>query len=124
MLVLPIPEREFDLYALALPQGPNFEPYVVVSGWKCDNSRSVGAVLLNHETGDHSIRVFRRRIDHCFVTTSSKSGYNSHEEALAELTAAMRPGEEAESIPPGRKKRRPLLPAKAKNISKTFELLT
>ncbi len=29
MLVVPIPEREFNLYALSLPEGPNFDPYVV-----------------------------------------------------------------------------------------------
>lgn len=124
MLVVPIPEREFNLYALSLPEGPNFDPYFVISGWKCDNARSVGGVLLDHGTGDYGIRVFRRRIDHCFVVTSSKSGFKSHEAALVELTAALRPGEEAEPIPPGSKKRRPLLPAKVKNISKTFKLLT
>ena len=45
MLVVPIPEREFNLYALSLPEGPNFDPHVVVSGWKCDNARSVGGAL-------------------------------------------------------------------------------
>ena len=124
MSLVPIPEREFDLYALALPTGPNFEPYVVVSGWKCDDARSVGGVLLNHDSGDFAIRAFRRRVDHCFVVTSTKSGFASHEAALAELTSAMRPGEEPESIPPGKKKRRPLLPAKVKNIGNTFKLLT
>jgi hypothetical protein len=44
MLVAPIPEREFDLYAQSLPEGPNFDPYVVVSGWKCDNGCSVAAI--------------------------------------------------------------------------------
>jgi len=108
MSVVPIPEREFNLYALALPEGPNFEPYVVVSGWQCDNARSVGGVLLDHDTGDFAVRVFRRRVDHYFVVTSSKSGFDSHEAALLELTAAMRPGEPPESIRPGIKKRPPL----------------
>lgn len=124
MQVVPIPEREFNLYALALPEGPNFDPYVVVSGWKCDNASGVGGVLLNHDTGDFAIRAFRRRVDHCFVVTSSKTGFDSHDAALIELTAAMRPGEQPEPIPPGRKKRTPLLPVKAKNVSKTFKLLT
>jgi hypothetical protein len=124
MPVAPIPEREFDLYALGLPRGPNFEPYVVVSGWKCDNSRSVGGVLLNHDTEDFGIHVFRRRTDHCFVTVTSKFGFSSEEAALVELKAAMRPGESGEQVPPGTKKRRPLLPATAKKISETFTLLT
>ena len=55
MLVVPVSEREFNLYALALHQGPNFEPYVVVSGWKCDKSMSVGGVLLNHDTRDFEL---------------------------------------------------------------------
>jgi hypothetical protein len=124
MLVAPIPEREFNLYALALPQGPNFEPYVVVSGWKCDNARSIDAVLLNHGTGDFGIRVFRRRIDHCFVTVASKFGFVSQDAALVELTAAMSPGAPEEAIPPGVRKRRPLLLATAKNANDRFKLLT
>src|SRR6267143_1050560 len=62
MLVVRISEREFNLYALALPHGPNFDPYVPVSGWKCDKSRGVGGVLFNHVTGDFGIKfksVFR-----------------------------------------------------------------
>ena len=123
MLVVPIPEREFNLYALSLPEGPNFDPYVVVSGWKCDNARSVGGVLLDHDTGVYGIAVFRRRIDHCFVATSSKSGFKSYDAALIELTAAMRPGEQAEPVPPGSKKRPFLL--KANNgAGDHFKLLT
>jgi len=63
MLVVPIPEREFNLYALALPEGPNFEPYVVVSGRKCDNAMSVGGVLLNHDSRDFGFTAFRRQIE-------------------------------------------------------------
>jgi hypothetical protein len=58
---------------------------VIVSGWKCDNARSVGGVLLNHDTGDFAIRAFRRRIDLCFVVTPSKAGFVSHDAALIEL---------------------------------------
>src|SRR5260370_41202841 len=32
MLIVPIPEREFNLYGLSLPEGPNFEPYVTYRG--------------------------------------------------------------------------------------------
>lgn len=124
MLILPIPEREFNLYALALPCGPNFDPYVVISGWKCDKSRGVGGVLLNHDTGDFGIIAFRRRVDHCFVIVANKFGFTSQDAALVELSTALRPGEPEEEIPPGSKKRRPLLPAAAKNINGTFKLLT
>jgi hypothetical protein len=82
MLVVPIPERKFNLYALALPEGLNFEPYVVVSGWKCDNAVSVGGVLLNHDNRDFGFTAFRRQIDHRFVVTSTKFGFKSSETAL------------------------------------------
>ncbi len=81
-------------------------------------------MLLNHGTGDFGIVAFRRRVDHCLVTVASKFGFSSQDAALVDLTAAMRPGEPEEPIPPGSKKRRPLLPAVAKNINKTFKLLT
>ena len=87
MLVVPIPEREFNLYALSLPEGPNFDPFVVVSGWKCDNAQSVGGVLRNYESGEFAIRVFRRRIDLCFAITASNFGFKSHDDALAALSA-------------------------------------
>jgi hypothetical protein len=33
MLIVPITQREFDLYALSLPCGPNFDPLVFHSAW-------------------------------------------------------------------------------------------
>ena len=123
MLVVPIPEREFNFYGLALPEGPNFDPYVVVSGWKCDNARSVGGVLLDHATGDFAVRVFRRRVDHCFVLTSCKAGFSSHDAALLELAAAMRPGAPPESMLPGVKKRPLLLETEKRKLGENFKLL-
>jgi hypothetical protein len=124
MLVLSIPEREFNLYALALPEGPNFEPYVVVSGWKCDKAMSVGGVLLDHDTRDFGFIAFRRQIDYRFVVTSTGFGFQSGETALMELTAAMRPGEPAEALRPGVKKRRLLLKTDDREIGENFKLLT
>jgi len=80
-------------------------------------------VLLDHVTGDFAARVFRRRIDHCFVITSSKSGFNSHDAALIELTAAIRPGDLPESIPSGIKKRPRLLDTGKRKLGKNFKLL-
>jgi hypothetical protein len=81
-------------------------------------------VLLNRDTGDFGIVAVRRRVDHCFVTVANKFGFSSQDAALVEPTEAMGPGKPEEPIPPGSKKRRPLLPATAKNINATFKLLT
>jgi hypothetical protein len=48
-----------------------------VSGWKRDKFQRTGGVLFNHAAGDFGILVFRRRIDHCFVTVASKFGFKS-----------------------------------------------
>lgn len=124
MSIVPIPEREFNLYDLSLPQGPNFEPNVVVSGWKCDNALSIGGVLLNHDSHDFAFIAFRQQIDHRFIVTSRKFGFKSSETALVELTAALRQGEPAEPLQPGVKKRRLLLKTEGREIGQNFKLLT
>src|SRR5262249_28031427 len=92
-------------------------------GWKCDNARSVGGVLLDHDTGEFGFQVFRRRVDHRFVMTASGSGLKSENTALNEMMAALRPGEQAEPLPPGSKKR-PLLVNGNKQVGENFKLLT
>jgi hypothetical protein len=64
MLVVPLSEREFNLYALTLPKGPNFDPFVFRSGWKSEGDGSVGAVLIDPEAeqfgilvGDRSLKI-------------------------------------------------------------------
>jgi hypothetical protein len=66
-----------------------------------------GGDLLDHDTGDFGFRIFRRRIDHYFVVTYSKAGLDSHD--AVELNAAMSPGKVAEPLPPGVKRRQPLI---------------
>src|SRR5258708_38374611 len=60
----------------------------------------------------------------CFVLTWNKSGLRNHDAALAELTGKLRPGEDAEPLPPGKKKRRPLLRGATKEPGEHFKLLT
>jgi hypothetical protein len=78
MLVVPISGREFNLYALSLPTGPNFGPVLFKSGWKSRDGRSVGALLVNPYAQTFEIVVLRRRTDHCFVRTWNKSGLQNH----------------------------------------------
>jgi hypothetical protein len=49
MTVVPLTQREFELYALSLPRGPNFGPLVVRSAWKAENANSIGVVLVRFE---------------------------------------------------------------------------
>lgn len=58
---IPITEREFDIYALSLPRGPNFDPLVVHSAWKARSGRSVGAVLFDSQKQDFGIVILSRK---------------------------------------------------------------
>src|SRR5262249_32725476 len=77
MLIVPISEREFNLYALSLPAGPNFGPVIYRSGWKSQDGRSAGALFFDPNRQKFEIVVLRRRTDHCFVPTCSKMGWRA-----------------------------------------------
>ena len=122
--VIPITEREFDLYALSLPRGPNFDPLVLHSAWKSRDRRSVGAVLFDPQKQDFGIVTLRRQIDHRFVVTHQHQGLRTPYDAKRDLVAAMRPGEPAEPLPSGEKRRPQLLKVGRKEIDDRFKLLT
>jgi hypothetical protein len=121
--MVPISEREFDIYALSLPKGPNFGPVIFYSGWKGKDGRSAGAIFFEPDTKEFSVVALRRRVDHCFVLTCDKPGFQSADTAMAELTVAVRSGEAAEPVPPGKKKRSPLLRPTSKKVGEHFKLL-
>lgn len=124
MLLVPISEREFALYALSLPTGPNFGPVIFRAGWKSQDGRAASAMFFAPEHRIFNVVVLRRRTDCCFVPTQSIGGFASEGEALEILTAALRPGEALEPVPPGVKKRSPLLKAAGKKPGEHFKLLT
>ena len=124
MLVVPISEREFDLYALSLPHGPNYDPFVIRSGWKSCDNRCVGVLLNDPNKGDIRVLVLRRQVDHRFVVTHQRAGLLSEDAALNELLAAMRPDDPPEQIPPGVKRRQLLFQPGSRPIGGYFKLLT
>jgi hypothetical protein len=123
-MIQPISEREFCIYALSLPTGSNFDHRVFQSCWKTKGGASVGALLFNLDSHEFDLLVLRRRIDHCFVLTCNKTGFPNEEKALVALAVALRPGEPAEAVPPGARKRKPLAPVAGQRIGDHFKLLT
>lgn len=122
-LVVPISKREFELYALSLPTGPNFDPHILHSAWKSRDGKSIGAVLSSKEK-PFSILTMRRQIDHRFVVTHEDQGIRTVDDAVSELMKAMRPEEPAEPLPPGAKKRQSLVQARVNETGDHFKLLT
>ena len=124
LAIQPISEREFDVYALSLPRGPNFGSRVFHSAWKSAHSNSVGAVLIDPRKNSFSTIVLRRRVDHRFVVTYERQSAASPDEAAAAVAEAMRPEDPPEVLSPGEKRRPKLFVAGKKRVGEHFKLLT
>jgi len=122
MLIVPIPKRKFELYALSLPRGPNFEPRVFHSAWKAKNTGCIGAVL-HDERGRYETLVMRRQTDHRFVVTHEAKGFASVASAMDDVTKAMRPDAPPEAMPLDAKKRAALIPTTVDGLGESFKLI-
>ncbi|WP_230460903.1 hypothetical protein [Burkholderia cenocepacia] len=50
-LITPISQRQFELYALSLERGPNFDPAHVFSAYQAGRGSATGAILLDRGKG-------------------------------------------------------------------------
>lgn len=122
MPIVPITQREFDLYALSLPRGPNFDPLVFQSAWKAGTGVSVAAILQS-ERGPFNTLVMRRQTDHRYLVTHEGNGLATLDRAREDVTEAMRPDAPLETLPPGVKKRATLVPKTADGLGDSFKLM-
>lgn len=123
LVIQPISEREFNLYALSLPCGPNFENRVFHAAWKSLRGGAVGAVLIDPVKQRFSTLVLRRRVDHRFAVVQQTDSYASPDEAAAAVAVAMRPEDPPEALPHGEKRRPELFVAGKKEVGEHFKLL-
>ena len=65
LLIKPISVRQFELYALSLERGPNFDSASIFAAYQVGRGGACGGILLNQETGTFSTIAMRRRVDHC-----------------------------------------------------------
>ena len=63
-LITPISQRQFELYALSLERGPNFDPAHIFSAYQAGRRSTSGCILLDPEQGTFTSLALRRRIDH------------------------------------------------------------
>ncbi|MDR7193268.1 hypothetical protein [Luteimonas terrae] len=123
-LIMPISNRQFELYALSLERGPNFHPAHIFSSYQTVRGSASGCILLNPERRTFSSVALRRRIDHCWVKVGESGTYPTPEAALDQLSINMGSGGPPEPLPPGDRRRRPLLKAGQREASPDFDLLT
>jgi hypothetical protein len=64
LLIKPVSKRQFELYALSLERGPNFEPSTIFAAYQVGRSSACGCILLDQESGTFSTIAMRRRVDH------------------------------------------------------------
>src|SRR6266540_4217571 len=124
MAVTPIGRREFELYALSLPRGPNFEPYVLHSAWRAAKASSVGAVLLDPDDQSFRILALRRQIDDRLIVTHDEDGFRTLGGATTALMSTLRPDEPPEALQPCDKRRPGLLDTEGRTTCERFQLLT
>ena len=122
--MVPIAERQFNMYALSLSNGPRRFPLRFVSGQMSADGRAVGAVYLNRERSDYSLLALRRRVDHRFIVIEESSGFKSLRDCESALVRVIRRDRQQDSLSPGEKRRRQLLETGNGAVGELFELLT
>ena len=121
--LVPLAPREFGLYGLSLPQGPNFgDGCDVVSALKTPRGDAFGAVLHSSSRG-YQFFVMRRRVDFRFVETGSKAGLLTVGDAFDKMVKAFKVDTPLEPLRPGDRRRPRLLEFDDRTPSDIFRLL-
>ena len=124
LLIKPISVRQFELYALSLDRGPNFDPATIFAAYQVGRGAACGAILLDQGTGTFSTVALRRRVDHCWTCVCQQGQFSTPEQALDVLSTDMRGGDAPEPIPLGARRRPLLTELGPRGSSPEFDLLT
>lgn len=123
-LIMPISQRQFELYALSLELGPNFDPAQIFGSYQAGRGSVSGCILLDSERGTFTTLALRRRVDHRWVRVGEGGPYTTPDAALDHLHSSMRAGEPPEPLPPGARRRPLLLKSGPRGTSREFDMLT
>jgi|SRR6185437_1221638 len=124
MTLRPIPQREFAIYGLSLPRGPNFAPLEEVAWWRDEARRSTGVITFDKRSQSFGYLGLRRDVDHRFRTLPPGLGLPSSEAALVAFQGQLRAGEPPESRPSGEPVRSNLLAVpEGRVVNEKFSML-
>ena len=120
----PLPQWQFDMYALSLPRGHAFGEHPPIGAWRGPDRLSYGVVT--QSTIDHTfgILVLRRRRDNVWTVTYEFQGLSSQHEAYVDLEQRLTQCDTPEPIPSGIAARPALYDLQGRTASDTFKLLT
>jgi len=82
LLIKPISVRQFELYALSLERGPNFEPATVFAAYQVGRGSACGGILFDQGFGTFNTIAMRRRVDHCWTCVAQHGPFSTPERAL------------------------------------------
>lgn len=123
LLIKHISVRQFELYALSLERGPNFDPASIFAAYQAGRGGACGGILLDQETGTFSTIAMRRRVDHCWTCVAKSGPFAAPEQALDALSIDMRGGDPPEPLAPGVRRRPLLIEVGPRGSSPEFDLL-
>jgi len=122
--LLAIPQREFDLYAMHLPHGPNYGDARLLSTWRTKRCTAVGATFSLPLPEPYGFLALRRRVDRCFALVEERVGFRTHDDALETMRAGLRVDDGPEPMPSGERRRLPLFDLEGRRPCSIFKLLT
>lgn len=123
-LIKPISQRQFELYALSLDRGPNFDPAHIFASYQVGRGGASGCILLDPERDAFTSLALRRRVDHRWVKVDESGPWSTPEASLDHLGVSMRGGDPPEPLPPGARRRPLLVNAGPRGTCPEFQLLT
>ena len=123
LLIKPISVRQFELYAMSLDRGPNFDSASIFAAYQVGRGGACGAILLDQEGGTFSTIAMRRRVDHCWICVAKGGPFQAPEQALDALSVDMRGGDPPEPLAPSVRRRPLLIEVGPRGSSPEFDLL-
>ena len=123
-MIKPISSREFNLYALCLKHGPNFDPWEIFGTYKLGRGIACGCILFDPRRHVFSTLTLRRRVDHCWIVVDEGKVFATPEAALDNIGLNMKVDQPEEALPSGARRRKRLLKLGTRGTSPEFELLT
>lgn len=121
--MLELPQKIFDLYALALPRGLGFGDRVPVEAWLTEDSRALGIVRKDLTDQTFASLVMRRREDDVFTITHDMAGHGDQATARTVAQREIRDGDAPEPVPSGTPRRPALHDLQGRQPGDVFSLL-
>ncbi|KSB91744.1 hypothetical protein AS593_06900 [Caulobacter vibrioides] len=117
-------QREFEVYALALPKGPNFGDFVPFAGWRTRGGEAAGMAMMNPDTGGCRALMLRRQVDHRWTMALDRQDIADHQGAVFLVGSELEREVAPPPLPPQTRKRPLLLQPGRSPPGQNFKLLT